>query len=356
MKGIRIILLFTLVAGCVSPPIEPPSELPGPVKHVILISVDGLRSDAITTLGRESVPNFFRLRDEGAFTDNARTDPELANTLPDHASQLTSRQVFDAEGHGWFINEDSGSPITLHLIKGEYIPSVFDVVHDSGFSTALYASKLKFDVFDRTWNELFGARDRTGANNGRDKIDTGFLNGDMATVTSQFVADMGNSDYTFAFLHFRQPDSIGHASNWDLTPGSDYLNTVVEVDGLLGDVLALVHSDAELSDSTAVIVTADHAGDLGLDIHVLLPELGLIDSGIIPFYVWGTGVAAGADLYELNPNTRLDPGRSIPSMSAPVQPVRNGDAGNLALQLLGLPAIPNSTINTSQDLAVSFTP
>ena len=356
MKGIRKTLFFVLVAGCVSPPVQPPPELPGPVKHVILISVDGLRSDAITNLGRQSVPNFFRLRDEGAFTDNARTDPEIANTLPDHASQLTSRQVFDAEGHGWPINEDPGSPTTLHLLKGEYVASVFDVVHDSGFSTALYANKLKFDVFDRTWNELFGARDRTGANNGRDKIDTGFLNGDMATVAREFVTDMRNSDYTFAFLHFRHPDTTGHASNWDITPGSDYLNAVIDVDGFLGDILAMVQSDPELNDSTALIVTADHAGDLGLNIHLLLPELGLIDSGIIPFYVWGVGIAAGADLYELNPNTRLDPGRSIPSMSAPVQPIRNGDAGNLALQLLGLPVIPNSTINTSQDLAVSLTP
>ncbi len=356
MKGIRKTLLFVLVAGCISPPIQPPPELPGPVKHVIHISVDGLRSDAITTLGRQSVPNFFRLRDEGAFTDNARTDPEIANTLPDHASELTSRPIFGFEGHGWLINEDPGSPSTLHLLKGEYVPSVFDVVHDSGFSTALYANKRKFDVFDRTWNELFGARDQTGADNGRDKIDTGFIDGDMPTVAREFVTDMGNSDYTYAFLHFRHPDTTGHASNWDLTPGSNYLNAVVDVDGFLGDILALVQSDPELLDTTALIVTADHAGDLGLDIHLLLPELGLIDSGIIPFYVWGVSIAAGVDLYELNPNTRLDPARSIPSMSAPVQPIRNGDAGNLALQLLGLPVIPNSTINASQDLAVSFTP
>ena len=167
---------------------------------------------------------------------------------------------------------------------------------------------------------------------------------------------MGDSDYTYAFLHLRQPDSTGHASSWNVTPGSDYLNAVVDVDGFLGDILALVESDPELLDTTALIVTADHAGELGKEVHVLLPEVGLIDSGIIPFYVWGVSIAAAAELYELNPDTRLDPGRSIPSMSAPVQPIRNGDAGNLALQLLGLPAIPNSTINASQNLAVSLTP
>ena len=274
MKILRTFLVLIIV-GCASPPLEPPSDLPGPVEHVIHISVDGLRSDAVTVLGRDAVPNFFRLRDEGAFTDNARTDPEIANTLPDHATELTSRQVFDFEGHGWFINEDPGSPTTLHLLKGDYVPSVFDVVHDSGFSTALYASKTKFEIFDRTWNELFGGSDETGDDNGRDKIDTGFIDADMQTVAEAFIADMGDSDYTYAFLHLRQPDSTGHETSWDLTPGSPYLNAVIDVDGILGDILELVQTDPDLVESTAIIVTSDHGGDLGTDFHVLLPDLAV---------------------------------------------------------------------------------
>jgi hypothetical protein len=40
---------------------------------------------------------------------------------------------------------------------------VFDVVHDHGGRTALYAAKPKFRMFARTWN-AHGAPDRVGHN------------------------------------------------------------------------------------------------------------------------------------------------------------------------------------------------
>ena len=95
-----------------------------PIDHVIHISVDGLHPAAIPALisqgqsqGQDLVPHFARLRTQGTFTDNARTDPEVAYTLPNHTSQVTGRHISGDAGHGWALNNDPGEPWTLHLSK-----------------------------------------------------------------------------------------------------------------------------------------------------------------------------------------------------------------------------------------------
>jgi hypothetical protein len=60
---------------------------------------------------------------------------------------------------------------------------------------------------------------------------------------------------------------------------------------------------------------------------------------------------AGAQLYELNPDYK-NPGSSRPAIDAPRPAILSGMAGNLALQLLGLPPIPGSCLNLSEQLRV----
>ncbi len=64
--------------------IQSDAEVSQTVDHVIHISVDGLRPDALTTLGPTETPNFYRLRMEGTFTDNARTAPDVTVTMANH--------------------------------------------------------------------------------------------------------------------------------------------------------------------------------------------------------------------------------------------------------------------------------
>jgi len=317
-------------------------------------------SDAITALGSANAPNFFALAAQGASTLNARTDPTHTNTLPNHASQFTSRPVDGASGHAWDNNNSCGSSAfaTIHAAKGSYVQSVFDVVHDNSFSTALYARKTKFCIFNDSWDGTNGAADTTGVDNGTDKIGTYSLStSSSATLAANFVSDMTTSNFNYAVLHLSDPDSSGHGSNWDLTAASDYLNAVEAVDDILGDLLTLVSTDPDLSGKTAIILTSDHGGELGTGSHST--TLSDLKNHEIPFYVWGPGVSAGSDLYTLNTTTRTDPVATIPDMTTggpSAQPIRNGDAANLALQLLELPAISGSVINSAQDLNVAGAP
>ncbi len=313
------------------------------VRYVIHISVDGLRPDAITRQAPEARPGFTRLRLEGASTYNARTDVDVRKTLPNHSAQLTGRGVFGDDGHQWIVNVDPAPGATLHSNKGSYIASVFDVAHDAGLRTGAWVSKSKFSLFDVSYNEQNGAPDETGEDNGRDKIDQFVYNPDTALLTDAMLGDLRDQPYRYAFIHLRDPDASGHINGWSVRAGSRYLRAVRRVDAQIVKIIDFVESDARYAGRTAIIVTADHGGDG----RTHAPEKVL--NYTIPFFVWGPGVPA-TDLYSLNAGIRANPGTENIGYDAVIQPIRNGEAANLALQLLGLDPVPGSFINRAAPL------
>lgn len=343
------LVLFLAAAGCSgAPPFEPseyergPGE--GPIRYVVHISVDGLRPDAVTRqLG--ALPAFARLRAQAAFTDNARTDPDYSNTLPNHTAQLTGRGVTGPEGHGWTTNTDPALGVTLHSNRGGYVASVFDVAHDAGLRTGLYASKSKFSLYDASYGPQHGAPDTTGANDGRDKIDAFVYERDTGDLVERFVADLAEEPFAYTFLHIRDPDSAGHAYGWRLWSWHPYTRAVRRSDRYIGRVLAAIEADPELAGHTALVVTADHGGS-GHHHGAGDPE-----HYTVPFYVWAPGVPAG-DLYAVNEGRLADPREDRPGFGAELQPVRNGAAANVALGLLGLGPVPGSTIAASGEVRV----
>ena len=325
-------------ANCRSSTPPPPDPEPGGIEHVVLVSVDGLNPEAIRQLGRTGAPAFYRMIDGGVSTLNARTVYEATQTLPNHTSMVTSRPVTVTGGHRVTFNEDNGS--TVHATAGTYCASVFDVVHDAGGVTAFYSSKAKLDFLDRSWNEVNGAPDVTGTDDGRDKIDT-YQRAAAATITAALQTALRTAPADFSMIHYAGPDGVGHASGY---MSDAYVAEVARTDGYIGDILDTIAADPGLAAHTVVIVTTDHGGE-----GTSHANAALAVNYTIPFLAWGAGVPAGMDVYALNPD-RADPGTSRPDYAVAVPPVRNAEAGNLAAELLGYGPIPGSPINSDQSL------
>ena len=315
----------------------------GPVRHVVTIVVDGLTSSVIAKMPATNIPGLTRMRRFGATTLNARTLIEKTSTLPNHASMLTGRWAQLPGGHGVVYGNDEREN-TIHDAAKEYVPSVFDVVHDRGLRTELYATKSKFEFFNRSWNESYGDPDTVGDNNGRDKLDL-YRYGEPDEVTDWLVSSLtGSTPPAFAMMCLEQTDEAGHIHGFE---SAAYRRSVQQADAQISRVLQAVANDTVLRGNTVVVVVSDHGGyDKG---HVDPTKLRNFR---VPFLIWGAGVARGADLYALNSGGRRDPGTRQPAYSAKVAPIRVAEVANVATNLLGLPVVPTSRIGNGPALKV----
>ena len=346
--GLSFVLLSSCSLGPLAPVVELTPDAAGAarraaalgsadsVRYVFHVSIDGLRPDAVERQPLDVLPHFTRLRREAAWTHNARTDADLRKTLPNHTTQFTGRPVLGEAGHRWTANTDPPRGATLHSNRGAYVASTFDVVHDAGLRTAAYVSKRKFSLFRLSYGADHGAPDQTGADDGRAKIDRFVNDGDTEALVRRLVAETRAEPAAYTFLHIRDPDWRGHIYGWSVRTGSRYMRAVQDADARLGQLFTLIDTDDRLRGRTALIVTADHGGSARSHYADRHPHY------TIPFYVWGPGIPR-ADLYAVNPE-RADPGAEAPDYDAAQQPIRNGDAANLALSFLGLGPVPGSTI------------
>lgn len=328
-----------------------------PIRHAMVVSVDGMGSEYVKPLLTAGLPTelttFRRFQAEGAGTLNARNDPDYAVTLPNHITMVTGRGVSGPAGHNWTSNGDPLPTDTIASNKGAYVASAFDVAHDNGLRTGIWSGKSKFGLFRQSYGPASGAADATGFDNGPNKIDYEKVVAgiDAQTLTDDIIVQMQSNPFDFAFIHYQDPDAAGHASGWSTNPASAYAAALKSVDTQVGRLLQAVANNPEWQGCTAVILTADHGGHGTTHGDTSNP----LDY-TIPFYVWGAAATAGADIYALNRATRPQPGPSANPPYTGGQPVRNGDAANLALCLLGLGPVPGSMVGTAQDLQSALAP
>jgi len=330
-------LLFAPVLATASSPATADLGGPGPdaapsITRVVAISLDGLNPRALALLGRRDTPVLHRMMRRGASTLNARTEREMTMTLPNHTGMVTGRRIeATTGGHGVTWNDERRSPPTVQAAAGHPVSSVFNVVHDAGLSTALFASKAKFSLWTRSWPEA---------------IDTSLIIEEQdGAVLRAARADLATTSRHLTFVHLAGPDTAGHESGF-LSRG--YLRAVHAADRRVGRILDTIR-DSGVADETMVVLTSDHGG-APPDHYDPARQANFR----VPFLVVGPDVPAGADLYDLNPRYR-DPRDRRTSYAAGRQPIRNGDLANLVTDVLGLGAVADSEHDAAQDLDVFAT-
>ncbi|MDR7255820.1 putative AlkP superfamily pyrophosphatase or phosphodiesterase [Nocardioides sp. BE266] len=301
-------------------------------ESVLAISIDGMSVAAVRKLGKKQLPNLYRFMKAGASTMNARTEREMTVTLPNHTGMVTGRRIDASKGgHGVTWNDDRLTPNTVQAAAGHDVASVFTAVDAAGGSTALFAAKTKFSLWQRSWP---------------DAIDRTTINDDNAELVDELIADLGQ-DRDFRFLHLSPPDVAGHAHGWMSKP---YLRAVRKADALVGRVVKAVNADPTRKAGTTILLTSDHGGH-GAN-H---DNPRLLDDYRIVFMARGSAVGKGLDLYAINP-TYKDPGTKRTTYGMKRPPVRNGMIANLALDLLDLPAVDDSEFDVMQDLRLTAAP
>jgi arylsulfatase A-like enzyme len=302
---VRRLLLTACLAAAWScaeyPALRPEDPLPeaeldappvwGRAERVLIVSIDGLRPDAIEAAGAETLK---RLIARGAYCATARTiRPSV--TLPSHTSMLTG---LDAPAHEVYWN-------SYH--RG-YIPhpTVFSIAAQCGRKSAMLFAKDKFhflanpkcvdcvigppvperapppeDYRDPNQQELLLERQRDAALH----PDAGHTT--AADLACAFAAAWPRGSFALTFLHFREADEMGHRRGW-MSP--DYLQAVAAVDRALGVVTATLERHGGF-ETTALIVTSDHGGS-GRD-HYWFFQPTKDEHMTIPWICVGPGVPAG---------------------------------------------------------------
>jgi hypothetical protein len=329
---------FVIVADAVLP--SAPVATTG-TRHVVVLTVDGLTSRALTASGASgAAPHLQRLIDGGASTLNARTEAESTGQLANLGGILTGRPVNPAiggTGIGW-----PGAPRgPVSASAGHYVSSMFDVAHNYGRSTALYASRAAVDRIASSWNATNGRADHFGLDDGRKKI-------------GQYVRTRGDGDTVHALvsrlaarpakLAVAQLVGLGAAGRKYGFRSAEYDKALVATDRLVGKVQAAIANNPKLDGHTMLVVTANRGGGRATADPTRVRQIYRV-----PLLVSGPAVLAGGDLYAMNPTYR-DPGSSNPGYAG--RPIRNSLVANLVTKMLRLPPVPGSRLARAQDLTV----
>jgi predicted AlkP superfamily pyrophosphatase or phosphodiesterase len=251
-----------------SAPVSPPRSQPAQSvsRNVVVVSIDGLRPDAIARYG---APTLERLMREGSYTLTARTISP-SKTLPSHTSMLTGQSP---ERHGVLWNN-----VATADRDSVDLPNIFSLARGHGYSTAAFFSKAKFQPL-----QVEGSLDYSQAPGGL--FGRWSSERTISDVATHLIAARPN----VLFVHLTDPDAAGHRAGW-MTP--EYGRAVLAADRAVDRLISLAEQ-AYGDGNFSLIVTADHGG------HDKNHGSDDPRDVTIPWIAWGQGVKPG----ELTPST-----------------------------------------------------
>lgn len=282
------------LASLCAPPAQPRAE------RVIVVSVDGLRPDAIEAADARTIK---KLIERGAFCARAQTiRPSI--TLPSHTSMLTG---LDFKRHG----------VVWNNYRAGYIvhPTVFSVTAQLGKKSAMLFSKDKFhflaqpaavswiygppvpnkiplpeDYTDPEHLKLMLRREEEALSRHMTRPAT-LPPGDLMTTDDMLARAFGTAwpvqQWPLTFIHFREADESGHRKGW---MGPEYIAAVKSVDASLAAIVATIEKNGGF-EKTALILSADHGGS-GRG-HYRWTDPDRAENVTIPWLCVGPGVPAG---------------------------------------------------------------
>lgn len=201
--------------------------LPPKIEHVVIISIDGLRPDALAVA---NTPNLDALRAAGAYSPNAKAVVPSV-TLINHASMLGGMSPAK-HGVNWNIYDASRGKVNG--------PTLFSLARQAGLSTAMVVGKEKFDHL-----VLPGSVDNY--------LLAGFTD---QQVTGQAISLIQAGLSAILFIHLPDVDTQGHSAGW-MSAGQ--LQTITLTDEQIGKIINALDVGG-YRDSTLIIVTSDHGG------------------------------------------------------------------------------------------------
>jgi predicted AlkP superfamily pyrophosphatase or phosphodiesterase len=302
MRRLPLASLLFFIASCaitypdLLPP-RPPSPPAGPARaeHVVIISIDGLRPDAI---GAAPAPNLQALIRRGAYCATAQTiRPSV--TLPSHTSMLTG---LDFNRHG----------VTWNHYRPGHIghATVFAVTASAGKTCAMLYAKDKFhylaDPAAVTW--VYGSSPPKTPPKPEDYTTEETLKSEeewearpfdpkkekppetrtsAEAIARSFSATWTARRFALTFVHLREPDESGHRYGW---MGEKYLEAVRAADRAVGEIVEAIEKSGATG-KTAILATADHGGS-GRG-HFRRSDLHRPENVTIPWICAGPKVPAG---------------------------------------------------------------